>query len=152
MINTFLKAKHWQLFILMFAIPVFLPMMWTQTMFPTFDFETDPDPMEELREFFDLLKFLPVLIIFASVFFYGWFWSIAIGLQNKVPETVKMKTTKFKIFFFINIIFAIGISWGIVKLSNGILSEIIQDGEIPTPSTSYILSMVGIFLLLSDHA
>jgi hypothetical protein len=37
--------------------------------------------------------------------FFGWFWSVAIGLQEKVPENITMKVKKFKIFFFIPMVY-----------------------------------------------
>ena len=56
---------------------------------------TDPAIM------FSYMKFFPfIMILFGGVYF-GWFWSVAIGLQKRVPGNVKMKIKKFKIFFFI---------------------------------------------------
>jgi len=44
-----------------------------------------------------------MIIFFLGLF--GWFWSIATGLQNKIPVGVKMKIRKFKIFLIIPMIY-----------------------------------------------
>ena len=44
---------------------------------------------------------VPLLMTVVVFIFFGWFWSIGIGLQSKVPANVKMKTGRFKVFFFI---------------------------------------------------
>ena len=46
------------------------------------------------------------MVLFTGVFF-GWFWSIAIGLQKNIPEEIKMKVNRFKVFFFIPLIYII---------------------------------------------
>lgn len=56
---------------------------------------------EVLSEEFIQLEFLPYVMIFFVIVFFGWFWSMAIGLQQKVPEEIEMKVNKFKVFFFI---------------------------------------------------
>ena len=48
---------------------------------------------------FDFIKYFPSFIILLTGVLFGWLWSIAIGLQSKVPETIKMKVKKFKILF-----------------------------------------------------
>ncbi|WP_430411354.1 hypothetical protein [Kordia sp.] len=97
MIHTFLKAKHWQLFIILLGLPLLFQFYIMYTMFSTFGTETNPDP----ENFIDFFQIFPlIMIVFMSIFF-GWFWSIAIGLQHCIPSTIKMNVTKFKVFFFI---------------------------------------------------
>ncbi|MEP1489118.1 MAG: hypothetical protein ABJL44_07545 [Algibacter sp.] len=120
MIYKFLKAKHWQLFILMIGIPILFQIIMMGTMFLNFNSETIPDPMV----MFDIMKFFPIIMILYMGVFFGWFWSIAIGLQGKVPENVKMKTKKFKIFFFIPLVYILFISLFI----GGIFSGVVQNG------------------------
>jgi uncharacterized membrane protein len=56
-------------------------------------------------------------------FYFGWFWSVAIGLQKKLPENVTMKVKKFKVFFFIPMVYIfciiIFMSFTISGLMNG---------------------------------
>ena len=103
MIEKFLKAKHWQLFLLTFGIPMVLQIVMMGSMFSTLFFQKNPDP----ATMFPYIKFFPfIFIVFVAIFF-GWFWSIAIGLQKKVPENVSMKVRKFKIFFLIPIVYMV---------------------------------------------
>ena len=103
MINKFLKAKHWQLFLLTFGIPMIFQIVMMGLMFSNFITQKNLDP----ATMFNYMKFFPfILIVFVAIFF-GWFWSIAIGLQKKVPENVSMKVRKFKIFFFIPMVYMV---------------------------------------------
>ena len=106
MIQKFLKAKHWQLFTLMFGIPFGFQIIMLISMFSNFDIESNPDP----KLMFDFFKFFPIIMVLYMAIFFGWFWSIAIGLQNKIPESVTMKVGKFKFFFFIPIVYILLIS------------------------------------------
>ncbi len=51
--------------------------------------------------------FFPIIMLCFSLLFFGWFWSIAIGLQKRIPLEVKMKVNKFKVFFFIPLTYII---------------------------------------------
>jgi len=44
-----------------------------------------------------------MLLFIVAIF--GWQWSVAIGLQKLVPQGIKMKVTKFKIFFMIPLVY-----------------------------------------------
>ena len=111
MIRLFLRAKHWQLFVLMLGIPLlyqfyFMSQIWR--------FQTQPEQIageegftQVLNEQFIQFDFFPYVMIFFSLIFFGWFWSIAIGLQKNIPNEIKMKVNKFKVFFFIPLIYII---------------------------------------------
>ena len=103
MTNRFLKAKHWQLFLLMVAIPVVLQFILMGKMFSDFGFQSNPDPVI----MFGYMKFIPVLGILCITVLFGWFWSIAVGLQNKVPVNVTMKVKKFKVFFIFPLVYMV---------------------------------------------
>ncbi|RED48811.1 hypothetical protein DFQ02_103141 [Seonamhaeicola aphaedonensis] len=47
----------------------------------------------------------PVIMLLYVFFHFGWFWSISIGLQEYIPTDVKMKVKKFKILFWIPVIY-----------------------------------------------
>jgi hypothetical protein len=96
MIDRFLQAKHWQIFLLTFGIPMIFQFMMMGSMNSNITTQSSPSP----TLMFDQMNFFPVMMIIFMLVFFGWFWSIAIGLQKKVPENVTMKVTKFKIFFF----------------------------------------------------
>jgi hypothetical protein len=97
MITKFLKAKHWVLFLFTFGIPMVLQFVMMGFLLSNMFSSKNLDSFEP----FDSMKFFPLVMILFMAVLYGWFWSIAIGLQKKVPENVKMKVKKFKFFFFI---------------------------------------------------
>ena len=99
--HYFQKAKHWQLFLLMFGIPILSQMFVMGNMISQIG-ENNPPDMSFMLKYFSLLPF--IMVLFLGTFF-GWFWSIAIGLKHKIPQDIKMKTTKFKIFFFIPLVY-----------------------------------------------
>lgn len=103
MIDKFLKAKHWQLFLLTFGIPMIFQIIMMASMFSNFVTQENPDP----TTMFNYFKFFPFMMIVFLAIFFGWFWAIAIGLQKKVPENVSMKVRKFKVFFFIPMVYMI---------------------------------------------
>ena len=81
------------------------------------------------------------MILFISIFF-GWFWSVAIGLQKKVPQTIKMKVRKFKIFFFIPMAYLIIITFYMAFAMDGI----IKNGS--EPNVGIIATMFAIIVPL----
>lgn len=114
--QLFLRAKHWQLFLPLFGIPMIFYFVMMASIFTTIANQSEPDPLF----IFDYFKFFPILMILSSGIFFGWFWSVAIGLQYKVPAHVKMKITKFKVFFFIPMVYIFLLSIGMVMLFNNL--------------------------------
>lgn len=92
--ERFLKARHWQLFILIFGLPL---IFYVFMMVSVISAAANDSTANVFGEF----KFFPILMVLVIGIQFGWFWSIGVGLQSKVPETVKMKVKKFKVFFFI---------------------------------------------------
>jgi hypothetical protein len=98
-----------------------------------------------------MMKFAPIIMIIFFIGFFGWFWSIAIGLQSKVPNNVIMKVRKFKVFLLIPLIYI-----PLVFLFMGFLFDTsMQTGQEPSEAMLgvilaiafplHILSMFGIF-------
>ena len=113
MIRTFLKAKHWQLFIIVFALPMFIQMMFMNIMMmqmPQFS-DGDANPMLMFNSVYEMmLNFSFIFSVTMSVIIlvlFGWYWSVCVGLQDKVPEHAKMNVKKFKIFYFIGLAYSL---------------------------------------------
>jgi hypothetical protein len=81
----------------------------------------EPDPAIFLSYF----SVFPVLMIIFVGTFFGWLWSLATGLQNKMPASIKMKTGRFKVFFFIPITYMLLLSIGMGTAMSGTF----QSGE-----------------------
>ena len=99
--DLFLRAKHWQIFIVTFGIPFLAQVIFMISIFSGLMNSRNPDP----TVIFGYFKFFPVLMLLFMGGTFGWFWAIAIGLQRMVPATVKMKTTLFKVFLLIPVIY-----------------------------------------------
>lgn len=92
MIQLFLKAKHWQLFILLFGIPMLFQGVFMTTMFSSILGEGEPD----LDRMFGMMKFMPIMMAVIMIIYFSWFWSLGIGLNRILPEGLKQKTGLFK--------------------------------------------------------
>ena len=101
--DKFLKAKHWQLFLLMVGIPVVLQFVLMGKVVANFATQPQPDPII----MFGYMKFIPALGILCIGVLFGWFWAIVVGLQNKVPVNVTMKLKKFKFFFIFPLVYMV---------------------------------------------
>lgn len=98
--QRFLKAKHWQLFLLMFGLPFMFQIIMISTLIA--NIANDDDGFENTISYYSLF---PLLMIVVVAIFFRWFWSIAMGLQYKVPSHIGMNTGRFKIFFFIPLVY-----------------------------------------------
>jgi len=101
--EIFLRAKHWQLFLLTFAIPFLLQIVMMVSIFSHLLHQ--PNNVPDVTVVFSYLKLLPVIMVLYMGTLFGWQFSVAIGLQKMVPAGVHMKVKKFKIFFFIPVIY-----------------------------------------------
>lgn len=126
MIEKFLKAKHWQLFLLTFGIPMIFQFVMMGTMFASIGSGNVPD----LSLMFNYMMFLPIIMILFIGVFFGWFWSVVIGLQEIIPDEAKMKLTSFKILFFIPVVYMLLISIFIGVSINGF----VDSSNKPSPS------------------
>ncbi|MFD2892692.1 hypothetical protein ACFS5J_11790 [Flavobacterium chuncheonense] len=102
MITSFLKAKHWQLFTLTTGIPIILYIGFMVTIFS--QISENPDTANPF-EIFNFFKWFPLIMLFILFFHLGWIWSIEYGLQKYVPQNITLKIKRFKILFFIPVIY-----------------------------------------------
>lgn len=101
MTDCLLKAKHWQIFLLTFGIPLGFQFGLMISIILNVATQTHPNP----EWMISYMRFFPaIMILFVSISF-AWFWSVAVGLQKKVPADVSMKVKKFKILFFIPLVY-----------------------------------------------
>nr|WP_321414557.1 hypothetical protein [uncultured Allomuricauda sp.] len=71
-----------------------------------------------LDEKFIQFDWYPFILFLFSILFFGWLWSLSIGLQKWVPIELKMKTTRFKAFFFVPLIYI----FFLISYMNGIFT------------------------------
>ncbi len=106
MTNWFLKAKHWQLFLLIFGLPFIIQII-AMGIIVTSSIsgdETAPDPAFMFRYFMPVFSIMMLLFIFGLL---GWIWSMASRLQKMLPEHVRLNLRAFKFFFFFPVVYMI---------------------------------------------
>ena len=67
----FLRAKHWQLFLLFFGIPFVMQLFLMFNIFTTIT--SRRDPVSVLND----MAFFPVMMLFFIGTLFGWFWAVA---------------------------------------------------------------------------
>ena len=150
MTDKFLRAKHWQLFLLLFGVPMLFQFVIMTSMISNIEASGSPNP----AMMFDQMKFFPLIMVVYMAVFFSWFWSMAIGLQAKVPEGVKMKVKKFKIFFFIPLCYMTLIMFFMGFVFNGIAdgtedpSGALFGGLVMIIFPLHLLSMFCMFYIL----
>ncbi|HEY9002483.1 MAG TPA: hypothetical protein VIM89_14090 [Mucilaginibacter sp.] len=99
--NIFLRAKHWHIFLVTIGLPILFEAILMITIFSSLMNSRNIDP----TVMFGFFKFFPIIMLLFMGGLFGWFWSVAIGLQKMIPPTINMKVTRFKIFFFIPLVY-----------------------------------------------
>ncbi len=100
-----LKAKAWQIFMITIGLPIIIEII-------AIPFLVSDNPL------FVMIA-IPLISILCIIGFLCWFWSIAVGLQEKVPDGVKLKVIRFKAFFFIPLIYFVFLFIFSAFVSNG---------------------------------
>src|SRR5258708_26131228 len=111
-IEKFLKAKAWHLFLLMFGLPMLFQIVTMGTVLANMGNDGNIPYM------FSYFSLFPILMIVFMGVFFGWFWSIAIGLQEKIPNDLRLNVSKFKFFFFIPMAYMLLITIGMASFFN----------------------------------
>ena len=90
--TKFLTLKHWQLFLLLIGGPIIIQFIMTGIAFSD----------RGLRVY---LIYFPIMTILCGGLFFSWFYSLGTNLFKRLPVTVKMSLTRFKLFLFIPVIY-----------------------------------------------
>lgn len=127
MTKLFLRAKHWHIFTITFALPFLLQTGLVLLMI------VHADPMI-------VLKIMPVVLALIVVGYFGWFWSIGNGLQSRMPAGVHLKVKRFRLFFFIPLVY---LTFFLLFIAYG-LGGFIESG--PEPAAGAVALIIGILL------
>ena len=81
--NLFLKAKHWQLFLIIFALPLIAYIFMMGTFIINIENFSNTESYPEIFH-----KFMPFIIVgvISSLVLFCWKWSVAMGLQKYIPD------------------------------------------------------------------
>ena len=144
MINYYLRAKHWQLFLLILGIPILLQLLVITGIFSGTSIVTGQNNEPTKHHFILSLA----LFLFFGLFF-GWLWSIVVGLHKQIPKELKLEISKFKLSIIIPIsyifflLFFLGYNMsGIIKIGNESFPKIIVIGII---LSLHLVAMICIF-------
>ncbi|WP_298146714.1 hypothetical protein [Flavobacterium sp.] len=92
----FLRLKHWQLFLLQFAIPFCFYIILTFTFIFT-------------RNFTIMFSVFPFLMLVVLFFLHGWIFTSVVNLHRKLPETSSLRLNRFKFFFFFPLVYILAL-------------------------------------------
>ena len=106
--SIFLRMKHWQLFVLLVALPLAVEfvMMVSLILF---------------RNFSVIGMVFPALMIICLGTYFGWMYSLGINLHRRLPASVGMSLTAFRLFFFTPVVYIlticayVGVAFSIVS-------------------------------------
>lgn len=123
MINLFLKAKHWHLFLAIFATPFVFQMFFVGNVM------RKAIVNENQQEIFSLFSWFPLIMLLYMIGFFGWVCSVGIGLQKHLPVGVTMKVGRFKLFLGIAISYLVLLSCWIGYIFGYMADDIVQYQE-----------------------
>ena len=101
MIQRFLKAKHWQLFLATFGTMIIIQIIAMTTIISLANSTQFPDS----STLFSVIPIFPIAMLLIIAIHWGWTWSVGVGLQDKIPAHIEMKVKKFKFFFFFPMVY-----------------------------------------------
>lgn len=112
--NIFLKAKHWQLFTILYGpVVIFYVVVMGKFFFDLGNLMAnieeaiangdEPNPAIFLQSMFGSFKYFPFIGLLTIPILYGWYWSVVTGLQSKLPANLEIKTGAFKVVLFVSV-------------------------------------------------
>jgi hypothetical protein len=140
MVNFFLRAKHWQLFLLLFALPFVFQFVMFGSIFANIDEGSEPDP----TVLFSFFQFFPLIILVPTLVVAGWQWSIVVGLNSKLPEGATVKLGRFKFFIIFPLIYILFLCLGMIMLFDGMM----EGGMTEAPEETLLSGMLISFALV----
>jgi hypothetical protein len=90
--EQFLRARHWQIFMITFGLPFLI-----QVVLAVISITTNNHMI--------LVEVMPFVVFLSLGGYFGWFWAIAHGLQKKLPSELKLNVTRFRIFMLLPILY-----------------------------------------------
>jgi hypothetical protein len=97
MLYRLLTLKHWQLFLLMFALPFGIQILLMGTVVAT----ENPSL---------ILTVFPLLMILYMALLFGWYYAMGVYLYPKLPDAAVMNLTRFKIFLLIPAVYILALA------------------------------------------
>ncbi len=133
--DRFLKLKHWQLFALWVGVPLIFGIFLFNSLAKNITI-IGQDPTPYLQSIANMSIYFAIAVLIIAFIHFGWYWSVGIKLQDKIPPDLKMKTGMFKFFLIFPyayvIVFSSAILW-LLSVFSGL-----QNGDMVTPWFAFI--------------
>jgi hypothetical protein len=138
-----LHLKHWQLFLIMFAIPMVLYIAAFVLMFAS----VMNASYSELSPFAIFIGCILVICwLISGCILIAWMFNVATGLYKKLPEGMGMKIKRFYFAFFFPMIYlAVILIAGSILTYISVYSPEMLEGSEPPP---YALAIIPVFLFV----
>lgn len=134
--SIFLRAKHWQIFVPLIAVP-FVVMMIFGIAIGMFVITTKPQNPEAIAWIF---YFMPFVMIASCFVQFSWIWKVLTQLSKLIPqEKVSLPSGRIKTFFIIPIVYIC-----IVPLSGAFVISTVNRIEHGDPSGIISMALFGI--------
>ncbi|OAV75819.1 hypothetical protein Barb7_00529 [Bacteroidales bacterium Barb7] len=101
--KTFLKLKHWQLFGILMFIPMIYPFVIMGSVITSSNLTniSSSNLIDITNSYLTrIFATSPVIMVLFTGLLLCWFYSMGTNLHKKLPQTVKMNLTQFKLFLF----------------------------------------------------
>src|SRR6266436_5210608 len=122
--KIFLTLKHWQLFIVLVGVPFIAEILLMGVVIAS----SDPRIV---------FYFFPLIMILSVGPFTAWFYSLGTNLFKRVPLTVKMSLTRFKVFLFFQVAYILFLT----VFMAGLFSNLSPEGKINPAIFSFIFPL-----------
>lgn len=159
MITLFLRARHWQIFVLGFILPMVLYMFMMFIMMIKgihLSSESEPNIAGFLKSLSGVFRFLPMIMLLAFGILNGWLWSIGKGMQDYIDEEFRLQTKWFSISIIFVVVYTVLFTVSMTSMLSHFVSSIAetkgQDFDLFTDhlrSQFYMLAIVTPFHLLA---
>lgn len=116
--KNLLKAKHWQLFLFVYGLPLFYQIILMSSIVSGAIVNNKPDPGTILN----FSKFSPLFAIIPILLILYWLWSVGVGLNNRLSKELRLQTSKFRISLIIIVLYLVTILIYIWVIMNGWVS------------------------------
>jgi hypothetical protein len=139
-----LSAKHWQLFVATYALPLLLYAVFAAFIFENIDNPESLDFIVGMGLFFSL--FMVIMVIIMAVL-YGWYYMVGTRLQTKIPVEHRLNTRYFKVAFFYPLLYILLFTFGVFAF----FSFGLEGGEPPMVSEGNGEVPAGLLLIIPLH-
>lgn len=124
-----LKAKNWQLFILMYGFIIVMQIAVIALAFFA-KFPTFHNAHYEMETFLNMFYIIIVLSMMSMGVYFAWLYAVSMGLRKIFPTSVNYSLKTFKAFFIIPIVFYCALIFLISFIVSGSLEFFIEENPI----------------------